>query len=193
MVSPQFGLSRRVVGDDICSCGQVEEGQRKLWGGKVVARRSGCWWLTQLALHSAWWREINSEPNDSHSPWSKGRYSFSHRITNRLRLSGPSLSSQSGSVFTLKKLSWQVSTAHCQVMCRTHVASNLHHFNVKVFLNKFNKHCVNLCQAVCPVHWTTVHIFSFASLDHHTVDTGFPVRLDVWVPFRWANWCQTSR
>lgn len=40
MVSPQFDLSRWVVGDDICSCGQEEEGQEKLCGGKVATKRS---------------------------------------------------------------------------------------------------------------------------------------------------------
>lgn len=40
MVSPQFGLSRWAAGDDVCSCGQQEEGQEQLWGGKVVTRRS---------------------------------------------------------------------------------------------------------------------------------------------------------
>lgn len=75
MVSPLFGLSRWVAGHGIRSFGLEEEGQEELWGGKVATQRSDT-----AGFAFCMKGRINSEPNDSHSLWSKGRYSFSSLV-----------------------------------------------------------------------------------------------------------------
>lgn len=75
MVSPLFGLSRWVAGHGIRSFGPEEEGQEELWGGKVATQRSDT-----AGFAFCMKGRINSEPNDSHSLWSKGRYSFSSLV-----------------------------------------------------------------------------------------------------------------
>lgn len=118
MVSPQFGLSRWVVGDDICSCGQDEEGQEKLWGGKVVTRRS----------ETAGFAFCMKGRNKRQTKWQtftviKRMIQFlSSDLENHRQTLRPL------SVFTVGlciQISWRARTACCQAMCRPHICITL--------------------------------------------------------------------